>query len=66
MLQETANQKSTNSALESKGVSFDLDTAPEEPQLESKPLEKMRVELAIERHPNGIRTISRDDLCTLV
>jgi hypothetical protein len=54
--------------MEAKGVSVSvgLDTAPDDPQVELEPLEKSRVELATERHPNGSVTVSRDDLYTLV
>jgi hypothetical protein len=51
MLQERANRKKNQFALEPKGAGFGLHTALDEPQLESEPLEKSHVELAIERHP---------------
>jgi len=66
MLQETANRKRHQFALEPKDISFGWDTGPDEPQFESEPLEKTRVESAIERHPNGSTTVSRDDLYMLV
>ena len=62
MLQERANRKKHQFALEPKG----WDTAPEEPQVESEPLEKTRVESAIQRHPSGSTIVGRDDLYTLV
>jgi hypothetical protein len=65
-LQEKANRKKHQFALEPKGVSFSRNAAPDEPQVESESLEKARVESAIERHPNGSTTVSRDDLYTLV
>jgi len=66
MLQETANRKKHQFAVDAKGVSIGFDTAPDEPQVESEPLEKARVELAIERHPTNSTTVGRDDLYTLV
>jgi hypothetical protein len=59
-------EKKHQFALEPKGFSFGLDTAPDEPQVDLEPLEKTRVELGIERHPNGSTSVSRDDLYTLV
>lgn len=44
MLQESANRKNHQFALEPKSVNFGWETAPDEPQVESEPLEKTRVE----------------------
>jgi hypothetical protein len=65
-LQERANRKKHQFALERKDVSFGWDTATDELQVESEPLEKTRIESAIERHPNGSTSVSRDHLYTLV
>ena len=54
MLQERANRKKDQFALEPKRVSIAWDTAPK-PQAESEPLEKTRVELAIEKQEDGDR-----------
>ena len=65
MLQERAHRKKHQLAREPKGV-MRWDTSADKPQVESEPLEKTRVESAIERHPNGSTSVSRDDLYTLV
>jgi hypothetical protein len=66
MLQETASRKKHQFALEPKCVSLGWDSAPDERNVESEPLEKARIQSAIKRHPNGSTSVSRDDLYTLV
>src|SRR5262245_3811341 len=65
-LQERANRKKHQFVLEPKSIGVGWDTAQQEPQVESERLERTRVASAIERHPNGSTSVSRDDLYTLV
>src|SRR5262249_5944397 len=60
------NRKKHQFVLEPKSIGVGWDTAQQEPQVESERLERTRVASAIERHPNGSTSVSRDDLYTLV
>src|SRR5262249_27077486 len=63
MVRERAHGKKAPILARTERSQVSWDRAPDEPQVESEPLEKTRVELAIERHPNGSTSVSQM-ICT--